>query len=61
MALAWRLSEEEFMKDATWLDQFKIRASFGASGNDRISNYATMALMTTNYYAVNGTEVIGRM
>lgn len=59
VALAWRLSEEEFMKDATWLDQFKIRASFGASGNDRISNYATMALMTTNYYAVNGTEVMG--
>ena len=59
VALAWRLSEEEFMKSATWLDQFKLRASVGASGNDRISNYATMALMTTNYYAVNGTEIMG--
>lgn len=59
LALAWRLSEEEFMKNVTWLDQFKIRASVGASGNDRISNYATMALMTTNYYAVNGSEVMG--
>ncbi len=59
VALAWRLSEEEFMKNVSWLDQFKLRASVGASGNDRISNYATMSLMTTNYYAVNGTEVMG--
>ena len=59
IALAWRLSEEEFMKNVGWLDQFKLRASVGASGNDRIANYATMALMTTNYYAVNGTEVMG--
>ncbi len=59
VALAWRLSEEEFMENVTWLDQFKLRASVGASGNDRISNYATMALMTTNYYAVNGTELMG--
>ena len=59
VALAWRLSEEPFMKSADWLDQFKLRFSAGASGNDRISNYATMSLMTTNYYAVNGTEVMG--
>lgn len=59
IALAWRLSEEEFMKNVGWLDQFKLRASVGASGNDRIANYATMALMTTNYYAINGTEVMG--
>ena len=59
VALAWRLSEEPFMESAGWLDQFKLRFSVGASGNDRISNYATMALMTTNYYAINGTEVMG--
>ncbi len=58
-SVAWRLSEEEFMEDAEWLDQFKLRFSAGASGNDRISNYAPMALMTTNYYSVNGSEVMG--
>ncbi len=58
-SVAWRLSEEEFMDNATWLDQFKLRFSAGSSGNDRISNYAPMALMTTNYYAVNGAEVMG--
>ncbi len=59
VALAWRLSEEPFMASQNWLDQFKLRFSVGASGNDRISNYATMSLMTTNYYAVNGSEVMG--
>ncbi|MCM1176960.1 MAG: TonB-dependent receptor [Clostridium sp.] len=60
VSLAWRLSEEPFMANAKkYLDQFKIRLSAGASGNDRISDYAALALMTTNYYAVNGTEVMG--
>lgn len=58
-SVAWRLSEEPFMKNVTWLDQFKLRFSVGASGNDRIANYATMALLTTDYYSVNGKEVMG--
>ena len=59
VSIAWRLSEEPFMENVLWMDQFKIRASAGSSGNDRIANYAPMALMSTNYYAINGTEVMG--
>lgn len=60
VSLAWRLSEEPFMAGAKkYMDQFKVRLSAGASGNDRISDYAALALMTTNYYAVNGTEIMG--
>ncbi len=60
VSLAWRLSEEPFMRNARkCLDQFKLRFSAGASGNDRIADYAALALMTTNYYAVNGTEIMG--
>ncbi len=58
-SLAWRLSEEEFMSEVDWLDQFKLRFSAGTSGNDRIANYAYMALMTTNYYSINGQEIMG--
>lgn len=58
-SVAWRLSEEPFMDNVKFLDQFKLRFSAGSSGNDRISTYAPMALMTTNYYAVNGTEIMG--
>jgi TonB-linked SusC/RagA family outer membrane protein len=33
-ALAWRLSEEDFMKDIHWLNSLKVRASYGSTGND---------------------------
>lgn len=34
---AWRLSDEEFLADSkSWLSDLKLRASYGASGNNRI-------------------------
>ena len=36
-AFAWRASDEEFMKDITWLNNLKMRASYGTVGNDGIS------------------------
>ena len=30
---SWRASEEEFMKDAEWVDDLKVRATYGVSGN----------------------------
>ncbi|PTQ95783.1 TonB-linked SusC/RagA family outer membrane protein [Mucilaginibacter yixingensis] len=33
-ALAWRVTEEKFMKNVKWLDYLKVRASFGEVGND---------------------------
>lgn len=37
-ALAWRISEESFMKELTWLDNLKLRLSYGEVGNDGISS-----------------------
>ena len=39
-ALAWKISEEEFMKDFSNLDMLKIRAGWGRVGNDNIGNNA---------------------
>ncbi|MDF7816996.1 TonB-dependent receptor [Runella sp. MFBS21] len=39
IAGAWRLSEEAFLKDVNWLQDLKIRASWGILGNQNISNY----------------------
>ncbi|MBQ7423104.1 MAG: SusC/RagA family TonB-linked outer membrane protein, partial [Prevotella sp.] len=36
LALAWRMSEENFLKDVRWLDNLKARLSFGTAGNNRI-------------------------
>lgn len=35
-AVAWQASDEEFMKDFTWLSNLKLRASYGTVGNDGI-------------------------
>ncbi|MBN1132141.1 MAG: TonB-dependent receptor [Bacteroidales bacterium] len=36
-AVGWMLSNENFMKNISWLEMFKIRASYGLVGNDNIS------------------------
>ena len=45
----WRISEEPFMKKMTWLDNLKLRASWGQTGNQEISNLARYTLYVSNY------------
>lgn len=35
---AWVISEEDFMKDVSWVDQLKLRAAFGKAGNNNIDD-----------------------
>lgn len=45
-ALGWRLTEEKFIKESfDWLNNFKIRGSWGQIGNDKIGNYKYYALV----------------
>lgn len=37
-SIAWRASEESFLKDIDWLDDLKLRVSYGEVGNDAISS-----------------------
>lgn len=39
---SWRLSQEEFMYNLDWVDNLKIRASYGEVGNDNISGYQAL-------------------
>ena len=47
MALAWRLSEEPFLRDLDlrWLDNIKIRAGYGRVGNDGVDANSFVATM----------------
>ncbi|HEY0019277.1 MAG TPA: SusC/RagA family TonB-linked outer membrane protein [Longimicrobium sp.] len=38
-AFAWRLIDEEFIPEAGWLDDLKLRASWGVNGNQSFGNY----------------------
>ena len=35
---SWRAKEETFLKDVEWLDNLKVKASYGTQGNDNILN-----------------------
>ena len=49
VSAGWRISEEPFMKKMTWLDNLKLRASWGQTGNQEISNLARYTLFVSNY------------
>jgi TonB-dependent starch-binding outer membrane protein SusC len=42
-AVAWRVSEENFMKNVKSVSDLKLRVSYGVTGNQEIGNYNTLA------------------
>ena len=48
-SLGWRMNRENFMKDLTWIDDLKIRGSWGQTGNQEISNSARYTIYVPNY------------
>ncbi len=63
VAAAWRINEESFMKGISWLDNLKLRASWGISGNAAVSPYQTMATLSDKpvYYFYGNTTVAGNV
>lgn len=42
--LSYNFHEEEFIKNISWIDLFKLRTSYGSTGNSRIGSYAARGL-----------------
>ncbi|KVV16221.1 TonB-linked outer membrane protein, SusC/RagA family [Flavobacterium sp. TAB 87] len=56
---AWLFSNENFLKNNSWLSFGKIRSSYGTTGNDKIGDYQfldTYTLSGVNYNGVVGLE-----
>ena len=45
---AWRMTQEKFMNHISWLDDLKLRVSYGSLGNQSVASYAYMATYTTS-------------
>lgn len=54
-SLAWRASEEDFIKNLNLFSNLKVRAGFGVTGNERIGDYASYALMANTRYTFDGS------
>ena len=49
VSAGWRISQEKFMENVGWLDDLKLRASWGQTGNQEIDNIARYTLCVSNY------------
>ncbi len=58
-ALAWRVSQEDFLKDNKTISDLKVRLSYGLTGNSEIGQYRSLANINTTNYVFGGSQAIG--
>lgn len=58
VSAAWRISEENFLKSkAPWVNELKLRADYGITGNQDFGNYLSLLLYGgAGYFPFNGTQ-----
>ena len=49
-AVAWDIANENFMKNQEVVEQLKLRASYGITGNEGISAYSTLGMLSSTVY-----------
>ncbi len=54
-AAAWRISQEDFIKNIPAISDLKLRLGWGVVGNDRISNFLSLDLYETGKYGIGGS------
>jgi TonB-linked SusC/RagA family outer membrane protein len=55
VALGWNIANEKFMeKTQSWLNNLKLRLSYGKAGNEAIGVYETLAKMSNNAITMDG-------
>lgn len=61
VSFGWRLSEEPFMKTwrESWLDNLKLRLSYGSLGNNSVGNYDVYPVLTLGNYVLNNNLSTG--
>ena len=58
-ALGWNISKEDFMKDITFINNLKLRGSYGKTGNEAINPYGTITTDNSAQTTFNGLTTIG--
>tara|TARA_R110002096_G_scaffold103510_1_gene227861 strand:- start:22519 stop:25572 length:3054 start_codon:yes stop_codon:yes gene_type:complete len=56
ISVGWKISDESFLKDVSWLSNLKLRAGWGKLGNQEIDNYAFLTLISQT----DGKVVVNR-
>jgi len=56
VSAGWRIDKENFMKNTNFVDQLKLRASYGSSGIDNVGNFQYLTGYTFGGYWLFGTN-----
>jgi len=48
LSVGWRINQEKFMSNIDWVNNLKLRAGYGITGNSGIGNYNALALLQTS-------------
>jgi TonB-linked SusC/RagA family outer membrane protein len=59
VGLMWNAKGESFLQDYKWLDDLRVRVSYGTTGNTSVSNYAYFGLVGSYSNPYNGGTGIG--
>lgn len=59
VAVAWNITNEKFMQPVSFVDNLKLRLSYGKIGNTGIQPYATQGLLSRLPYSYNNRGVLG--
>ncbi len=61
-AFAWRASEETFLQNVNWLNNLKLRISYGESGNDNpVDPYSSLAFLQQANYLLGDDIALGKI
>ncbi|MBO9205462.1 MULTISPECIES: TonB-dependent receptor [Niastella] len=64
LALAWRITKEDFVQSLSWLNDLKLRVSYGSTGNRTVGRYQTLSQMSVGLgngylYGSSGNAQLG--
>ncbi len=58
-AIAWRISQEDFLRDNSIINDMKLRFGYGRTGNSNFGNYSSLDQLGSNQYVFNGARATG--
>ncbi|WP_255493169.1 TonB-dependent receptor [Flavobacterium sp. SOK18b] len=58
VAVGWKVNEESFLKDVSFISNLKLRASLGYTGNDNVTPYSSLSVLrNSTFYDYNSTTL----
>ena len=58
-SVSWKMTKEKWLKNVKWISELKPRFSVGVTGNDRIGEYKSPTMLSSNKVLVNGQAYNG--